>query len=43
MKIENEDKEYIIDRIEYKKDYHDYSSVHLCLICRDGGQGEIRR
>ena len=41
VKIEN--KEYIIDNICHEKNFTDSPLTHLCLVCRDGGQGEIKR
>ena len=42
VKDEN-DREYIIDSIAHSKNYTDSPSTHLCLLCKDGGQGEIKR
>ena len=43
VKVQGEDREYIIDNISHVKNYTDSPITHLCLVCRDGGQGEIRR
>lgn len=43
VKIQDDDREYIIDSICHAKNYSDSPSTHLCLMCKDGGQGEIRR
>ena len=43
VKIQGDDREYIIDSVGHAKNYADAPSSHLCLLCRDGGQGEIRR
>lgn len=38
-----EDREYIIESITHEKNYTDSVITHLCLKCRDGGQGNIKR
>ena len=43
VKIQGDDREYIIDSIVHSKNYTDSPSTHLCLLCKDGGQGEIKR
>ena len=43
VKIQDKNREYIIESICHEKNYSDSPSTHLCLVCRDGGQGEIRR
>ena len=43
VKIQGDDREYIIDSISHSKNYTDSPSTHLCLLCKDGGQGEIKR
>lgn len=41
--VEVEGKEYVIDAIIHKPNYSDSPSSHLCLRCRDGGDGELKR
>ena len=41
--VEIDGKEYVIDKIAHKANYTDAASSHLCLICRDGGEGEIKK
>ena len=41
--IEIEGKEYVIDMITRRKNYTEAATSHLCLKCRNGGTGEIRR
>lgn len=43
VKINGDEREYIIDNISHVSNYTDSPLTHLCLICRDGGQGEIKR
>ena len=43
VQIQGDDREYIIDSIAHSKNYTDSPSTHLCLLCKDGGQGEIKR
>ena len=43
VKIDGEDREYIIDKIIHEKTHCDNDITHVCLICRDGGQGCIKR
>ena len=43
VKIQGDDREYIIDSIAHPKNYTDSPSTHLCLLCKDGGQGEMKR
>lgn len=43
VKIAGSDKEYIIDSITHEKTHCDQNITHLCLLCRDGGQGNIKR
>lgn len=38
-----DNREYIIDSISHQKNYTDSPLTHLCLVCRDGGDGEIKR
>lgn len=41
--VEVEDREYVIETIVHKPNYTDSPCSYLCLRCRDGGQGEIKR
>lgn len=41
--VEIEGKEYVIDAIIHQPNYSDSPSSHLCLRCRDGGDGELKR
>lgn len=41
--VEIDGREYVIDHISRRKDYCDALSTHLCLVCRDGGSGNIKR
>lgn len=41
--VEIDGEEYVIDHIARRKDYYDSISTHLCLVCRDGGSGNIKR
>ena len=43
MKIQGENREYIIEAITHEKTHTDSCLTHLCLTCRDGGQGNIKR
>lgn len=43
VKIQGSNREYIIDSIIHEKNYSESPSTHLCIFCRDGGQGEIKR
>lgn len=43
VKIKETDREYVIESIGHEKNYTDSPLTHLCLICRDGGQGNIKR
>lgn len=43
VKINGDEREYIIDNISHVSNYTDSPFTHLSLICRDGGQGEIKR
>lgn len=43
VKIKGDDREYIIDSIAHEKTHTDSNITHLCLLCRDGGQGNIKR
>lgn len=43
VKIKGTDREYVIESIGHEKNYTDSPLTHLCLICRDGGQGNIKR
>ena len=43
VKIQGSNREYIIDSITHEKNYADSPSTHLCLLCKDGGQGEMKR
>lgn len=36
-------KEYVIEKMVHKKNHTDPPLTHLCLVCRDGGNGEVRR
>ena len=35
--------EYVIDSITHEKTHTDSNLTHLCLLCRDGGSGNIKR
>ena len=37
------DREYVIDSIGREKTHTDINMTQLCLICREGGQGNIKR
>ena len=41
VKVNN--KEYVIETIGHEKNYTDAPFTHLCLVCRDGGQENIKR
>ena len=41
--VEIDGREYIIEAITHKPNYTESPCTHLCLRCRDGGQGEIKR
>ena len=41
--VEIEGKEYVIDMITRRKNYTEAATSHLCVKCRNGGTGEIRR
>lgn len=43
VKIKGDNREYIIDSIGHEKNYTDSPMTHLCLLCKDGGQGNIKR
>lgn len=43
VKIKETDREYVIESVGHEKNYTDSPLTHLCLICRDGGQGNIKR
>ncbi len=43
IKFENEDREYIIEKIIHVPNHSDSPCSHQCIVCRDGGAGEIRR
>lgn len=43
VKIEGDDKEYIIEVISHELNHTDSPCSHLCLKCRDGGDGEVKR
>ena len=43
LTVEVNGKEYVIDCVARRKDYWDSLSSHLCLVCRDGGSGNIKR
>lgn len=36
-------REYVIEKMVHKKNYTDSTTTHLCLVCRDGGDGEVKR
>ena len=35
--------EYVVDSITHEKTHTDSNLTHLCLLCRDGGSGNIKR
>ena len=37
------DREYIIDYVTRKPNFEECASSHVQLVCRDGGDGYIRR
>lgn len=41
--VEADGREYIIDKVSRKSNYSNSLSTHICLMCRDGGQGEVKR
>lgn len=41
--VEADGREYIIDKVTRKPNYSNSLSTHICLVCRDGGQGEVKR
>lgn len=43
ISVELDQKEYVIDSVTRRKNYTDSPSSHICLKCRDGGDGEIKR
>ena len=43
VKIQGEDREYIIEAITHEKTHTDSCLTHLCLSCRNGGDGNIKR
>ena len=43
VKIQGEDKEYIIEKITHVPTYNDSNMAHTCLICKDGGDKDTLR
>ena len=43
LTVDVDGQEFIIDCVARRKDYFDSLSSHLCLVCRDGGSGNIKR
>lgn len=41
--VEVNGREYVIDYVKRKPNYFDSLSTHISLICRDGGDGNIKR
>lgn len=41
--VEIDGKEYVIEKIGRRRNYTDTPLTHLTLVCRDGGEGEIKR
>lgn len=41
--VEINNKEYVMEKIVHKQNYSDSPSTHICIVCRDGGDGEIKR
>ena len=41
--VKIEDREYVIECIIHEKNYTDAPASHVCLKCRDGGDGNIKR
>lgn len=41
--VEVDGTEYVIEKIAHKPNYTDAPASHLCLVCRDGGSGNIKR
>lgn len=35
--------EYVIDSVYRKPNYTDSPCSHICIRCRDGGDGEVKR
>lgn len=41
--VEIDGKEFIVDFIKYKPNHSDSPSSHICLVCKDCGDGEVKR
>lgn len=37
------EREYVIDHIQREPNYEECASSHVVLVCRDGGDGYLRR
>lgn len=37
------EREYVIDHIKREPNYEECASSHVVLVCRDGGNGYLRR
>lgn len=43
VEIEGQDGEYIIEAVTRQLNYSESPCSHICIKCRDGGQGYIKR
>ena len=43
VEIEEQDREYIIEAVTRQSNYSESPCSHICIKCRDGGQGYIKR
>lgn len=43
LTVEINGKEYVIEKISRRKNYTDAPVSHWTLVCRDGGDGEVKR
>lgn len=42
VEIEGQDGEYIIEAVTRQSNYSESPCSHICIKCRDGGQGYIK-
>lgn len=43
VEIEGQDGEHIIEAVTRQSNYSESPCSHICIKCRDGGQGYIKR
>jgi hypothetical protein len=43
VEIEGQNREYIIETVTRQSNYSESPCSHICIKCRDGGQGYIKR